>query len=191
MIYEAVITTTDSRGRCHITPMGYRETSAGILIAPFVPSQTLSNLRETRQASLSMIDDVAVIAGCLTGRRDWPTLACEQIGGWRLAAPLAHQELVVEQVEDHPQRPQFLCRVVFAATHAPFKGYNRAQAAVIEAAILVSRLDWLSAEKVKMELDYLSIAIEKTAGERELLAWRWLLEAIHEHPRHAGLQVRS
>jgi hypothetical protein len=30
-------------------------------------------------------------------------------------------------------------------------------------------------------MDYLRIAIEKTAGERELEAWSWLMEAISNH----------
>jgi len=47
---------------------------------------------------------------------------------------------------------------------AHFSGFNRAQAAVIEAAILVSRLNMLPQEKIDAEMAYLRIAVEKTAG---------------------------
>jgi hypothetical protein len=30
-------------------------------------------------------------------------------------------------------------------------------------------------------MDYLRIAIEKTAGEREREAWSWLVEAVENH----------
>ena len=39
--------------------------------------------------------------------------------------------------------------MVHAASHAPFQGFNRAQAAVIEAAILASRLHMLPREKIE------------------------------------------
>ena len=72
--------------------------------------------------------------------------------------------------------------------HAPFAGFNRAQAAVIEAAILVSRLHMLPREKIETEIGYLETAIEKTAGAQETEAWTWLMEAIRAH---YGGQTRS
>jgi hypothetical protein len=36
----------------------------------------------------------------------------------------------------------------------------------------------LSKEKVEQELEYLTIAIDKTAGENEKIAWQWLMEKI-------------
>ena len=61
----------------------------------------------------------------------------------------------------------------------PFKGFNRAQAAVIEAAILVSRIQILPLKKIKKELQYLKIAIEKTAGNNEKIAWKKLMNKIN------------
>ncbi len=102
-----------------------------------------------------------------------------------LEGALAHAELAVEHVEEDEQRPRFHCRVVHEASHAPFKGFNRAQAAVIEAAILASRLHMLPREKIERELGYLQIAVEKTAGPREHEAWRLLVEKIEDHYKHA------
>ena len=44
--------------------------------------------------------------------------------------------------------------------------------------MLVSRLHLLPREKVESELAYLQIAIDKTAGEREFEAWRWLQDKV-------------
>ena len=79
------------------------------------------------------------------------------------------------------QRPRFHCRVVQTVSHRPFQGFNRAQAAVIEAAILVSRLHMLPRQKVEQEMAYLEIAIAKTAGPAEQEAWNWLIEKIRQH----------
>ena len=88
-----------------------------------------------------------------------------------VAHTLAHAELRLDSIEDDAQRPHLICEVVHRHTHAPFPGYNRARAAVLEAAILVSRLNMLPAERIDSEIAYLKIAIDKTAGPNELLAW--------------------
>jgi hypothetical protein len=70
---------------------------------------------------------------------------------------------------------------VHEVAHSNFVGFNRAQAAVIEGAVLVSRLHMLPPQKVDNEMAYLQIAIDKTAGPAEREAWGWLLDAVQRH----------
>lgn len=177
-IVETIITTTDASGAAHIAPLGLIEDGSGWIIAPFHPSRTLDNLRAVPFAVASHTDDVRVFAGCLTGRRDWPLTAADKVLGVRLANALSHWELAVDHVTEDQTRPRFHCRIAHHGLHAPFEGFNRAQAAVIECAVLVSRLKMLPPDKVEAELKYLDIAISKTAGEREQIAWGWLMERI-------------
>ncbi len=67
-----------------------------------------------------------------------------------------------------------MCRVAHQASHAPFQGFNRAQAAVIEGAVLVSRLHMLPRAEVEAELARLDVTVGKTAGPSETEAWTWL-----------------
>lgn len=191
MIYETIVTTLNEDGGVQIAPMGLRRADDLYLIAPFKPSTTLQNLESSGTAVVSLTDDVRVFAGCLTGRYDWPLLPAVHVRGHYLEAALSHLELTVERREDDEQRPRFYCRLQHEAVHAPFRGFNRAQAAVLEAAILVSRLDRLPREKITSELQYLQIAIDKTAGKREKQAWGWLMERIDSHLQRttAGQQV--
>jgi hypothetical protein len=176
-IRESIVITLNPDGSAHIAPLGLIEQPPHLVIAPFHPSRTLDNLRRQPVACVSYTTDVRVFAGCVSKRRaDWPVARAERQPGWRLADCLAHAELVVAETIDDPQRPRFLCRVAHEAVHAPFRGFNRAQAAVVEAAILVSRLHMLPREKVEAEMAYLRIAIDKTAGEAEREAWDWLVE---------------
>jgi uncharacterized protein len=99
----------------------------------------------------------------------------------RLAGALAHAELAVAEVTADEERPRFRCRVVHRAAHAPFEGFNRAKAAVVEAAILASRLDFLPRAKVEAEIAYLEIAVGKTAGAAEEEAWGWIMDKIRAH----------
>ncbi len=57
---------------------------------------------------------------------------------------------------------------------------------MIEAAILISRLEMLPPDKIEREMAYLAIAVEKTAGPREREAWSWLtarLDAFREQAK--------
>ena len=178
MIREAIVTTLGAGGAPYIAPMGVRRECDLLVLAPFRPSRTLDNLRRSGQAVINYTDDVRVFAGCHTGRREWPTVPAATVSGVRLAQALAHAEIEVARWEDDEVRPRIYCRELARETHAAFEGFSRAQAAVVEAGILVSRLHMLPAEKIDREMEYLSIAVEKTAGPREREAWRWLADRI-------------
>ena len=181
MIRECVVTTADAQGNVHIAPLGLIAEGHQWIIAPFRPSTTLDNLRAVPFAVANYIDDVRIFAGCLTGRRDWPLVATEDFVVPRLLAALTHAELSVAHVEEHEQRPRFHCQVTKQVQHAPFEGMNRAKAAVLELAVLSSRLDFLPREKIEAEMAYLQIAIDKTAGPDEAEAWSWLVEKVQRH----------
>jgi hypothetical protein len=177
-IVETIVTTENAAGEVHIAPLGLIEDGEHWVIAPFRPSRTLDNLLANPCAVASHTDDVRVIAGCITGRKSWPLVSADKVKGKRLRDAVSHWELKVESVVEDAQRPRFACRLVSSASHRPWSGYNRAQAAVLELAVLSTRLNMLPPGKVENELKYLEIAISKTAGERELEAWRWLMERI-------------
>ena len=178
MIRETIVTTMSAAGEVHIAPFGIIADTEGWIVAPFHPSATIDNLRAVPFCVANYTDDVRIFAGCLTGRRVWPTVASDEVPVPRLADALAHAELAVARVTEDAQRPRFHCRVVRRATHAPFEGLNRAKAAVVEAAILVSRLDFLPRDKIEHEMAYLATAVSKTAGPAEQEAWEWLVERV-------------
>ena len=182
VIYETVVTTVSPAGRPHVAPMGVRYLPQGqVQLMPFKPSTTLDNILASGVAALNILTDTRVFAGCVTGRREWPLLPLQQLPGQRLACALRHLELQLVSVQDEPQRPVLTLACLHDATHAPFPGLNRAQAAVVEAAVLVSRLHLLPAAKVDSEMAYLQIAIDKTASAQEQEAWGWLQQAVAAH----------
>lgn len=182
MIFETIITSVDTAGSPHVTPFGVRHEGKGnveyIVISPYKPSTTLDNILVTKCAVMNITDDVRVFAGALTNRQPWQLIHANKIKGYRLADCLAHVELELVEVRDDAVRPQLIMKKIETQNHQPFNGFNRAQAAVIELAVLVSRLHMLPREKIQTEINYLQIAIDKTAGEREKQAWGWLAEKI-------------
>ncbi|MBS0545616.1 MAG: DUF447 family protein [Proteobacteria bacterium] len=181
MIFETLVTTQSAAGVVHLAPMGVRYDGDEVVLMPFKPSTTLANIGATRCAVLNLTDDVRVFAGCVTGRRDFVTSALQDFPGCRLADTLAHVELELLRFEDDALRPVLHMARRREMTHGAFRGFNRAQAAVIEGAVLVSRLGMLPRDKVEGEMAYLQIAIDKTAGPAELEAWGWLVEAVQRH----------
>ncbi len=180
MIFETIVTSVDEAGHPHVTPFGLRQEGEGeemrIIISPYKPSTSLKNILATECAVMNLTDDVRVFAGALTKRQPWQLMETSQVRGFRLTDCLAHVELALVEVRDDATRPQLVMRKVAEFNHKPFTGFNRAQAAVIELAVLVSRLHLLPREKIDTELAYLQIAIDKTAGTREIEAWGWLIE---------------
>jgi hypothetical protein len=188
-IYEAVVTTCSAAGVAHVAPMGVRyRPQQQLVLMPFRPSTTLDNILATGQAVLNLLTDVRVFAGCVTGRKTWPMVGVAP-GAQRLACAQGHEVLTLLQADAHPQRPTLLLQRGPREVHAPYDGCNRAQAAVLEAAVLVSRLHLLPADKVDAEWRYLQIAIDKTAGEPEREAWGWLQQALERHRAQAGPAV--
>ncbi len=177
-IVETIVTTMSANGEVHVAPLGLIQNAEHWIIGPFKPSRTLDNLRANSFAAASHTDDVRVFAGCVTGRKSWPTVDTTKIKGGRLADCLAHWELKVDRIVEDDLRPKFLCKIVHQEQHKAWEGFNRAQSAVLELAVLTTRLNMLPAEKIDNELKYLEIAISKTAGAREEEAWGWLMEKI-------------
>jgi hypothetical protein len=186
MIFESIVTTLSPMGVAHIAPMGVRYDGNVVVLMPFKPSTTLDNILASGCAVLNLTTDTRIFAGCVTGRRDWPLVPAETIPCVRLAASLGHVELQLVQMRDDATRPVLEMLRGYAARHADFAGFNRAQGAIIEGAVLVSRLHMLPASKIDSEMAYLQIAIDKTAGPAELEAWQWLQDAVdafRAHPR--------
>lgn len=182
-IVETIVTTSNGKGDVHIVPLGLIADGRQWIVAPFRPSKTLDNLISHPYVVASHTDDVRVFAGLVTGRKDWPLTPATSIDGYRLASCVSHWEMNVARVIDDDQRPRFICDVVHVESHSAWDGFNRAQAAVLELAVLTTRLNMLPAEKIESELKYLEIAISKTAGARENEAWGWLMEKIEEWRR--------
>lgn len=189
-IFETVVTTCSPAGAVHVAPMGVRYVGELVVLKPFRPSTTLDNILAGRTAVLNLLTDVRVFAGCVTGRRAWPTLDASLPGeraAVRLASALEHVVLEFEASDDDPQRPTLRLARVRTQRHAGFPGFNRAQAAVVEGAVLVSRLHLLPRAKIDAEMAYLQIAIDKTAGPSELEAWAWLQDAVAAAAQRAEL----
>ena len=82
---------------------------------------------------------------------------------------------VVESVDDDTERTTIECSVQERGRVRDFFGFNRAKHAVLEAAILVTRLQLISEREIRDQLETLSVLVDKTAGASERQAFDFLL----------------
>jgi uncharacterized protein len=61
-----------------------------------------------------------------------------------------------------------------------FYGFNRAKHAVLEAAILATRVHLLAADEIRREFERLRVPVEKTAGPREREAFAFLQDYVSQ-----------
>lgn len=189
MIYESIITTVSADGTPHIAPFGVQWQQGLVMIAPFRPSTTLQNIEATGTAVLNLTDDVRVFAAAIAKKTMFDIQALSDFNGVRLQHCLAYHTLRMQHIDDDTQRPKLWFKVEQSEHQGLFMGFNRAQAAVIELAVLVSRLHLLPMEKITQEMQYLKIAMDKTAGEREREAWQWLVECVQNfQAQQTGMQ---
>ena len=179
MIRESIVITTDLKNKPHVTPMGITYDKNKLIISPFIPSKTYLNLKENPYAVINFTDDVNIFVDALLGKSNFKIKSTKEIKSFYLENALSYVEVKVTKFIENKIRPKFECKILKETSLGSFKGFNRAQLSVIEAAILVSRIKILPVTKIKKEINYLKIAVDKTAGKKEKIAWTKLIKKIN------------
>ena len=190
MIYEVIISTINEDGSSHIAPMGVSQKADFVVLKPFKPSKTLDNILTRKIAIMNIVTDVRVFAGAVTGRSNFNLVALPDGKGFFLKDALSYMTLSLAEIHDDEIRSTLYMNKVNVIHLSSFKGFNRAQAAIIEASVLMSRLDLLSQDKIKQEIKYLEIAISKTAGKKEIQAWEWLMEKYENYCKEIKKRIK-
>ncbi|HEX5471388.1 MAG TPA: DUF447 domain-containing protein [Lacipirellulaceae bacterium] len=184
------MTTVNADGSPHIAPMGpiVDEGFTQLLLRPFRTSVTYQNLKRAGQGVLHVTDDVDLIARAAVGRlKTLPRLmSAEAVEGVILADACRWYAFRIESLDDRAERTEIIADVVDSGRRRDFFGFNRAKHAVIEAAILATRLDFLEEQHVRTEFDRLVEPVRKTGGQRERGAFEFLRQFVNdEYARRA------
>lgn len=177
MILEGLVTTTDPAGAMHLAPMGPRVEPdwSGFLLRPFPTSQTYRNLKAHGQGVLHVTDDVLLLARAAVGQAPpQESRPADRVSGFVLPSACRFYEFVVREMDESRERVHIWTRVVHRGTLREFFGLNRAKHAVVEAAILATRLHLLPADEVRADYRKLRILVEKTGGPAEHEAFEFL-----------------
>jgi hypothetical protein len=182
MILEGIVTTLSPSGEVNIAPMGPRVDAdmRRILLRPFNTAQTYRNLRAHREGVLHVTDDVLLLAKAALGTVEPPppTFAAAQVKGRVLRDCCRYYEFRVLSVDDREERVRIEAETVHVGRLRDFFGFNRAKHAVVEAAILATRTDFLPLEEIEAEFQKLAVIVGKTGGDAEQQAFAFLREHV-------------
>jgi hypothetical protein len=184
MIVEGIVTSVSETGHLNVAPMGpvVLGDFASLLLRPFQPSTTFNNLAASRCGVFHVVDRVEIIAQAAIGRLTvLPAVEpATVIDGFVLQDCCRWFEFTVDSIDASDARSQMQLTIVHRGERRPFFGFNRARHAVLEAAILATRLHLLPRQRVLSMIDSLESAVEKTGGTQEKRAFVMLKEFVKQ-----------
>ena len=178
LILEGIVTTRNEDGSVNISPMGpiVDEQMRHFTLRPFQTSQTYQNLKARPSGVLHVTDDAMLIArsaiGCLD---ELPAMTwVETVDGFAIDSACRWYAFRVESIDDSQPRTTIKCQVVETRRQRDFFGFNRGKHAVIEAAILATRIGILADAEICEQFAGLEIIVGKTGGAQETAAFALL-----------------
>ena len=182
MILEGIVATLGADDAPNLAPMGPRlfppyalHPGAVFELKPFAASRTAANLRHLPQGVLHVTDDVLLLARAAIGDVEPPAhFPASEVRGLVLAEACRAYEFRIVAVDDSQPRLSLLAEVRAAHRLRDFFGLNRAMHAVVEAAILATRIALLPLAQILADFDRLAVLVDKTGGEREREAFALL-----------------
>ena len=187
MILEGIVTTVSPEGALNVAPMG-PHVGPGMerfVLRPFPTSQTCRNLKAHGEGVLHVTDDVLLLARAALG----PVVPApavfpaERVRGSVLRDACRYYEFRVRSLDESEPRVRIEADVVHAGRLRDFFGFNRAKHAVVEAAILATRTDFLPLDEIEGEYRKLAVIVDKTGGEQERQAFALLREHVERVAR--------
>lgn len=181
-IVEGVMTTLNDDDSVNVSPMGpiVGEDFSQLVLRPFRSSTTYRNLKRRRQGVFHVTDDVELIARAAVNRlAPLPrTNQAKVVAGQVLVDTCRCYEVEVETIDDSSERCTIVAHTVLAQRNRDFLGFNRAQSAVVEAAILATRTAVLPAEEILDAIERLIPQVSKTGAAAEQAAFSFLADFI-------------
>jgi uncharacterized protein len=184
-ILEGVVTTLEENGAPHVAPMGpiVDGRLERLWLRPFRTSTTFQNLRRTGAGVFHVTDDVELLARAAVGRLDAapPVIPATAVRGVVLTEACRWYAFEVESLDDSAERTSIVARVVDRGVRREFLGFNRAKHAVVEAAILATRVHLLDTECILTEFERLAVPVGKTGAAAEVRAFDLLRTYVHDY----------
>lgn len=190
-VLEGIVTTVDAEGRPRLAPMGpiVGETVDRLWFRLYPTSHTFQNIKRTGVGVFHVTDDVELLARAAVDRLvTFPPMSpAIDVDGWVLDNACRWYAFRLESLDESTERAAGVARVVGSGTVREFLGFNRAKHAVVEAAILATRVHLLPAQDLGAEFARLASLVRKTGGAAEVRAFAFLenyvLEAIEDAHR--------
>jgi hypothetical protein len=182
MIIEGIVSTERPDGSPHLAPLGpvVDRQQQHWLLRPFQGSATYTHLRDQGRCVFHIVDDPWLLVQTLLGQTPANVCRYEAEHGHLLRDCCQWFALQVVSWDISQPRTEAVCRMVASGDGHRFWGWNRAAHALIELAIVISRLHLLEPSHVRKLFESHLSAIEKTGEAREREAYRSLCQRAEQ-----------
>jgi len=178
VITETIVSTINEKGEVNFAPMGVVIEAERILLRPYKEATTYQNLLTTRQGVVHITDNVLIFAESAVSSPHFESFPAECIQGFVMKDTCYYYEFIVSEVDCSRERGKFMARIVKRGRLRDFIGFNRAKNAVIEAAILATRIKFIGVEKILEKFEEYAIIVKKTGGAQEEQAMEYLINYV-------------
>ncbi len=171
MITEGIIATTAVSGKPHFSAMGpvLDWSEKTIELRPFQPSTTLTNLQQNPVGVFHLIDDATMFSTLVVDNQfEFEYQRTPSAKGFRLVDCIRWFEFEVKRIDLTTNRANITAGITEHGTINPFRGFNRANHAILEAAILATRIDFIPWAHIESEFERLAEIVKKTGGRRQI-----------------------
>ena len=194
MILEGIVTTMDGAGVLNVAPMGPLVESVELdrfVLRPFKTSRTYANLKVSGEGVFHVTDDSLLLARAAIGgvEPEPATQPAAVVRGRVLSSACRYYEFRVTNLDESEERTTIEVATVARGRLRDFLGWNRAQHAVLEAAILATRVGILPMEEIAEEFRRLSVPVQKTCGPVEAEAFSVLARHVERAAASQGLAL--
>jgi hypothetical protein len=178
MIIETIFSTLNETGVPNFAPMGLIWGEEEMIVRPFRDTTTYRNLAASNCGVANVTDNVLMFVHSALTDAQFPHFPAANVRGVVLQDACYWRELLVSAVDGSGERAEIRCRVVGWGQCRHFLGFNRGKNAVIEAAILATRLEFYGQAEVLAALQNYDEIVAKTGGEQESEAMRYLRDYV-------------
>ncbi len=167
MIVETIFSTLDEKGLPNFAPMGIVWGEEQVVVRPYRATRTFRNLLLSGYGVANISDDAAAFVKCGLLDALLPHFPAARVPGVVFRGCCFWLELSVLEQGGSMERAEFRCRIEYRGRQRDFIGFCRAGSAVLEAAILATRLPFCDRAKVGEDLKRYMNIVDKTGGHRE------------------------
>lgn len=183
MIIETILSTRDEAGNPNFAPMGVTPGEEYVTVRPYRRTRTCRNLLSNGYGVANISDNVlAYVQSGLYGAI-LPFSPARAIQGFVCQDTCDWWEFEVVSKTESGDRLDLRCRVVYKGHQKEFMGFCRAKNAVLEAAILATRLPFLDQARLMEKLVSYKEIVEKTGSETEAEAFQLVWQYVQKGKR--------
>jgi uncharacterized protein len=183
MIIETIFSTINEQGKPNFAPMGLLCSEDTIKLRIFRDTQTFRNIVAIRHGVANLTDDVLAFVRSGIFNETLPFFPAKVVPGVVFDKTCSWWELSVEPATITSDPAEIECRILHKETRKEFTGYCRAGGAVIEAAILATRLDFKNHDMILQKMIEYAEIVGKTGGYSEKKAFEMVREFIEQRTR--------